>query len=355
VSATGVDVTDYCTYHATDEKWYANTVLEPFQCPFNPSETYGTPSHIHFPNAGVQLNESRLCADGVAPCTVPYGVLLLPSMGDAGLGNSFSIAFDVEFYHLANKTSADPTMMMSVFPNDPDEVIQMTTTAIKGSSYTVIKTEYDNLKFSDDIGKRRIAFVADTNGPNMLIGGQFCREDVASYITNEGAANLVQGGKYHMVFRYNKGNNSYGSSIFFRSLASDTPDKGISIPCDKPLPRADAGNSDALLVGAEVTQSGQKHANFKGTIDRIMMWDEVIPDVDAYMTYSEDDGEVDNHNIAVTATAARLVPRVGSGSKGNISLNALSANEGDACVLEAVPQPFSFWKEVAPTTAARPD
>ena len=61
-----------------------------------------------------------------------------------------------------------------------------------------------------------------------------------------------------------------------------------------------------------------------------------------------------NHNIAVTATAARLVPRVGSGSRGNISLNALSADEGDACVLEAVPQPFSFWKEVVPCTAPTP-
>ena len=175
----------------------ANTVLEPFQCPFNPSETYGTPSHIHFPNDGVRLDESRLCANGDASCTVPYGVLLLPSMGDAGLGNSFSIAFDVEFYVLAT----DSTMMMSVFPNDPDEVIQMTTTAMKETSDTVIRTDYVNSKFIDDIGKRRIAFVADTGGPNMRIGGQFCREDVGSYLAGAGAANLVQGGKYHMVFR----------------------------------------------------------------------------------------------------------------------------------------------------------
>ena len=99
-------------------------MLEPFQCPFEPATTFGTPSRLKFPNEGVPLDETH-CLLGSA-CVVPYGVLLLPSMGDAGLGRSFSIGFDVEFFHLAAQTAGEEqTIMMSVFANDPDEVIQV--------------------------------------------------------------------------------------------------------------------------------------------------------------------------------------------------------------------------------------
>ena len=35
----------------------------------------------------------------------------------------------------------------------------------------------------------------------MKIGGEFCREDVGSYLSEHGHSGLTNGGKYHMVFR----------------------------------------------------------------------------------------------------------------------------------------------------------
>lgn len=346
------------TGSAANISWWTRTVMNSFQCPVvmntdsvGEAVTYGFNDGIH----QMDSQGNQYSAETRPP--MHPGLILIPNLRDAGLGQSFSFAVDIML--TASEISFnDEKVILSTFSIDPDEVAQM--------QYEHSIGQYDT-PFQRDIQKRKIKLYVSAAGVNMKIGRNTGSGDASTHLCLANPTPLPSSSPwYHLVFRFNA--DTGRGSIWVHNMETGL---SYSEKCDGLLERQKAGRQDVAILGLELLDIADAADNraygdiktsstFSGEMAHIMLYDFAISDNAASIIYTdtaildptlETLGGASTRSevayLAVTGTKLQLV-HVGD----DLSNNELTAPNGvsstDTCVIEDNRQPFMFWRKERP-------
>lgn len=341
------------TGSAANISWWTRTVMNSFQCPVvmntdtvGEAVTYGFHDGIHqMDSQGNQYHPE------IRPSMHP-GLILIPNLRDAGLGQSFSFAVDI-MLTASNTSFGAEKVILSTFSIDPDEVAQM--------QYEHSLRQFDT-PFQRDIQKRKIKLYVSAAGVNMKIGRNTGSDDASTHLCLANPRPLPSSSPwYHLVFRFNA--DTGRGSIWVHNTGTGL---SYSEQCDGLLERQKAGRHDVAILGLELLDIADEADNraygdiqisttFSGEMAHIMFYDFAISDNAASILYT-DTAILDPTSasqalsvayLAVTGTKLQLV-HVGD-DQNNTQLTAPNGvSSTDTCVVEDNQQPFMFWRKERP-------